>query len=116
MAKGKKQPPPKYGLRRASTKKEAVPLVDFDYVHKLSEAEKLWLDQFAHEFYQARFPTRYKPFHETPESRRLIYAADNARRRDLWNHAARFPLTGADEDETRSPEDAIIEMIDKEKE
>lgn len=90
----KEHPAPKrrpyYGLSARCTKKTSRELIDYDYLNKLSPEELDWLDRFSREWAQNTFP-RTGAMHATPEQRRPIYAMDNARRRDMWNHYQRLP-------------------------
>lgn len=54
--------------------------IDQDYRHKLSPAERLWLDQFTDEYYRAEFSEA--PLH-ADDLRHEIYDAQNAAQRDL---------------------------------
>ena len=97
-------------------------VIDFDYIDKLSEEEKAFLDKFSTEYYTADFrptKTRRTPLHKGKKARRKIYKTNNDRNSDttsyLWNYGA----LGSYEDLTdsdlksRSPEEALIAVIDR---
>lgn len=88
MTKDKKR----YGLSKAHTKKKAREFVDQDYIDKLSEEEKDWLDKFNREYYQNSFSKNDEEnFHKKGEERRKAYGRENARNRDMWNKFDRSP-------------------------
>lgn len=74
-------------------------LIDFDYLDKLSEEEKDWLNKFSGEFHGASFlkepkrkkgpgrPKRSKNLHDTPELKKSCYDLNNARNRDIYTRA-----------------------------
>ena len=80
----------KYGLSKRNTKKTSREFLDFDYLAKLSPAEREWLAKFSAEEYQNDI-SKTDPLTATTQGRRDIYGRDNARRRDIWNHHFRLP-------------------------
>lgn len=76
----------KIGSREASSE-----FNDIDYWHTLSDEDKQWLMQFTREYYRNQF-NRKKPLHNTKKAKRAVYAADDARRRDLWNNSNRSEI------------------------
>ena len=70
--------------RMLAAKKKLKGMVDYDYLDKLSEEEKKWLDKFSSEYYGANLKNK----NLSAEERKQIFDANNARNRDLWNNAA----------------------------
>lgn len=58
-------------------------LVDFDYIEKLSEAEKQWLSSFMEEYAKAHLNHPENKIHKKKYAK-SIFAANNARNRDVW--------------------------------
>jgi hypothetical protein len=89
--------PRKYGLSKNHTRKNAREFVDFDYVEKLSDEEREFLERFSREFYQGG-PRKGDPnaVHATDEQRKATYRANNERNRDVWNKFQRLPLDMSD--------------------
>jgi hypothetical protein len=85
----KKPTPPNVGLSKQHTRRNAREFVDFDYADKLSPEELKFLEQFSREFYQSDL--RRPKLHTSPEDKRKIYSANNARNRDMWNQFQRLP-------------------------
>lgn len=114
----KKRKNPLYGLHPKHARKANRDFIDFDYVSRLSEDEKLWLNQFSHEFYQARFLNDTKNLHDDQESQRACYGANNARNRDIWNKQTKSRVPPPSHFGSRLDliEDAIIDRIDEEDE
>jgi len=54
--------------------------IDMDYVNKLSEEERIWLDQFVHEYHLASFKEGKKHLHKKKQ-RKEIYGKNNASNR-----------------------------------
>lgn len=83
MAKKTKK---RWGLEKGATRKPARDFVDFDYVDKLSEEEKDWLNRFSAEYYQNSLSKKdRKALHRTSDLRKAVYSGENARNRDAWN-------------------------------
>ncbi len=82
---------PRYGLSRRHTRKHARDYVDQDYIEKLSEKEKDWLDKFNREYYQNKFSNTAADLHDTKEEKRVCYGAENARFRDMFTKFYRVP-------------------------
>jgi hypothetical protein len=71
----------KYTLR-----KNVRDYVDFDYLDKLSEAEKRWLHQFVEEYYCGKVKkNNKKTIHNTDKMRKECYNRNNAINRDLYS-------------------------------
>lgn len=58
-------------------------LLDFDYLDKLNDEEKDWLNRFVEEEIHANF-NHGGEIINPPEARKRIYDANNARNRDLY--------------------------------
>lgn len=54
------------------------------YAHKLSPAERRWLERFNREYYDADFKAG-RPLHRTKELRRSCYGLQNAAHRDVYS-------------------------------
>lgn len=54
--------------------------IDMDYVKQLSEKERVWLDQFVHEYHLASFKKGKRAIHKKAQ-RREIYGRNNASNR-----------------------------------
>ena len=65
--------------------KSRTEAIDYDYLHKLSEREKKWLNKFTEEYTNASFNTKQprKNLHKSKQSRRDCYNRNNARNRDV---------------------------------
>ncbi len=82
---------PSYNLKTRSE------LLDYDYVDKLNDTEKAWLDKFSAEFIGASFNKedpkkkgkrrKFKNLHKTPELVKSCYDANNSRNRDVLTRA-----------------------------
>ena len=83
-------------MSRRHTRKHARDFLDYDYVDKLSEKDRAWLEKFSREFYQINFTNTRKDKHARQADRRRCYNDDNARRRDMWNNLLRAPFDLAD--------------------
>ncbi|MDW8345656.1 MAG: hypothetical protein RML94_01770 [Bacteroidia bacterium] len=68
------------------TKKE---LIDFDYLNKLSDKERQWLSSFMNEWAKAYLTHPQKKIHKKRKYKKIIYDANNARNRDMWNKFSR---------------------------
>jgi hypothetical protein len=82
---------PQYNLK---TRQE---LIDYDYIDKLNDAEKAFLDKFTAEYTNASFEKedpfkkgkrrKLKNLHKTKKLRKKAYDANNARNRDILTRA-----------------------------
>lgn len=77
----------RYGLSPKHAGKKAREFVDYDYLDKLSPEEREWLDRFSREYYHNNFAA--EPNAHPPTDKLKLYAADHARRRDIWNNLSR---------------------------
>lgn len=59
-------------------------LLDFDYIHKLNDEEKDFLNRFVEEEVHANLKHRGEILNKTAADRKRIYDANNARNRDLY--------------------------------
>lgn len=57
-------------------------MLDFDYIEKLNDTEKEWLNKFVEEEVNASFRHK-KPLNKTSEQRKRCYTNNNARNRDV---------------------------------
>ena len=64
-------------------------LIDVDYLHKLSESEKAWLNKFLDEYNGANlnFKNLRKNFHRTKKLKKDCTDRNNARNRDMFTFA-----------------------------
>lgn len=72
-------------------------MLDYDYIDKLNDKEKAFLDQFSKEFIGASFEKedkkrkgkkrKFKNLHKTAEQVKSCYDANNARNRDVLTRA-----------------------------
>lgn len=96
-------------------------LDNLEYVDKLSEKEKEWLNNFNEEYLSANFNHPGKKLHKTKAKRREIYGMNNAKNRDALaiakaSNSVRYGNKDiadlVDQEAPSNPEDAIIEMMD----
>jgi hypothetical protein len=94
-------------------------LIDYDYIDKLSEKDKKWLNQFTEEYTNASLNTKNsrKNLHKTKKLKKDCYDRNNARNRCILTRAN---ATGMIEsyDELKKQinlEDDLIEKLDSEK-
>ncbi len=93
MTKTAKKTSPKKKSRRAKTKYPALnsefnlrsrqELYDWDYIDKLSDKEKEWLNTFSEEFNNANFNHGKKILHKSKLMKKDCYSKNNARNRDI---------------------------------
>lgn len=91
-----KKPKKFYGLSARHVRHAVKEFVDFDYVSKLSEEEKQYLDKFSREFYLASLDQDGTDIHDPEKYSKDIYHQNNARNRDMWNTQWRMPLDHTD--------------------
>lgn len=95
-------------------------LIDYDYVGKLSEKDKQWLNKFTEEYTNARFkPVPSQNLHKNKAMRKDCYDRNNARNRDILTKAITLdklvPLDTLDtENQECFDEDSMIERMDNE--
>jgi hypothetical protein len=95
--------------------KSRAELLDFDYLHKLSEKEKEWLAKFSEEYISASFNTKSprKNLHKNKALRKSVYDANNARNRDILTRAKASGNCYYIDEVFRS-EDALNEVLSEE--
>lgn len=93
MAKNTKKTQKKYALNKFYYPKTKAELCDFDYLDKLSEKELRWLNTFMEEWAKARFNHGKRNLHKK-KNRKEVYAANNARNRDLWTKYSKTDVAG----------------------
>ena len=87
-----------------------IPSIDFDYLNKLSKADLRYLRKFIDEYYYDTI-SKVTPIHTNVVVKRELYRANYARRRDINQYNQ--PVATAPDFGTPSPEDILIEVIDK---
>jgi hypothetical protein len=93
----------------AGSAKASRQFKDFDYMHKLDPESRAWLEQFSNEFYNNYFLD--SPIHTNTKLKLEVFDQDNSRRRTV--EANLLPSTLPTDVAHTSPEDALIEMIDR---
>lgn len=114
MVKGKK------GTRRSKQKypalntkfmlKSRADLIDYDYLDKLNDEEKEFLNKFTEEYVSASFKPGRKNLHRTKKMKKLCYDANNARNRDVTTKLKAYNKLMFLEDVARS-EDELNELL-----
>lgn len=89
MAKNKRARTKHPALRPELNLKTRYELIDYDYVDKLTEEEKTWLNKFTEEYVNASLDTKdlNNNFHSTEELKKDCYRRNNARNRDILTRA-----------------------------
>ena len=108
MSKKNKQPKKPV----AATRTAARPFVDYDYIHKLSPEEKVFLNKFTNEYYYEDF-RKGTALHS--ETQKAAITTDNNRRRRSIEAKQRHIDPSIDLAYLKpatSPEEAIIAAID----
>lgn len=72
---------PKYNLKSRSE------LIDYDYIDKLSDKEKEFLNNFTEEFIGANMNHKGKKLHKKKDQIKDCYNRNNARNRDILTRA-----------------------------
>lgn len=88
-------PPPKNtrerteyaGLKPRLNLKTRADLLDFDYIDKLNDKERAWLNAFVEEEVHSKFDHTGKKLNKTKTAKRKIYSANNARNRCIFTRA-----------------------------
>lgn len=123
----------KKNSRRSQTKNAALKpnlniknrqeLIDFDYLDKLTDKEKAWLNNFVEEEINANFNHSGKVLNKSDKEKRTCYNRNNARNRDIFaikksqdmlkpEKAGQKKLDDV-EFSVNEIEDSIIDMLDK---
>lgn len=89
MAKGKRARAKYPALKPELNLKTRYELIDYDYVDKLTEDEKQWLNKFTEEYINASLDSvdLEKNFHNTEDLKKDCYRRNNARNRDILTRA-----------------------------
>lgn len=89
MKKNKRSKSKHPALKPELNLKSRYELIDYDYVSKLTEKEKEWLNKFTEEYVNASLNTEdlNKNFHNTDELKKDCYKRNNARNRDILTKA-----------------------------
>lgn len=92
--------------------------MDQDYIEKLDDKSKEWLSKFNEEYYGNTFQKGSGPRNlHVKTQRKLVYDQTNSRNRDVYNQRYRLydnpEWGGMDYYGTSSPEDALIEAMDR---
>lgn len=89
MAKSKRAKAKYPALKPELNLKTRYELIDYDYIGKLNEEEKKWLNQFTEEYVNASLDSENveNNFHNTQELKRDCYRRNNARNRDILTRA-----------------------------
>lgn len=98
--------------------KTRTDLIDFDYVEKLNDKEKAWLNSFCEEYHNANMKHPGKKIHKTKKQQRDCYTMNNARNRDILTRSKAcgkaisiHEVTETDNTKN-NPEDKMIEALD----
>ena len=101
---------PKYNL------KTRTDLIDYDYIDKLSDEEKEWLNKFTEEYINANVKKK-DALHKTKKQRKDCYDRNNARNRCILTKAKAAgkadSLDDAIEIIDENLEDRLIEELDE---
>ena len=89
MGKGKRAKTKYPALKPELNLKSRYELIDYDYIDKLSENNKAWLNKFTEEYVNASLDSQNieKNFHCTDELKKDCYRRNNARNRDILTRA-----------------------------
>lgn len=89
-------------------------IADVDYLDKLSDEEKDWLNAFNEEWINASFKHPLQPLHNTPELKSDCYRRNNARNRCQYSMAlAGYNLDSINKYENRLKDTSVDEEVDK---
>ena len=115
MEKNKRQKAKYPALRPELNLKTRYELLDYDYINKLSEQEKRWLNDFTEEYINASLDSKNleNNLHNTDELKKDCYRRNNARNRDILTRA-KASGSFVSIDEMRLNNKAVL--IDKEEE
>lgn len=107
-------------LKRNFNLKTRYDEIDFDYVEKLSEEDKAWLNSFAEEYIGANLNHKGEKLHKTKKLKKDVYDRNNARNRCVLTRskAQNKAILLSELPETISAgneEDKLIEQLDNQK-
>lgn len=102
------------GLSRDVNRKNLKEFIDFDYIDKLTDKEKDFLDRFCKEDYSADF-SHDRTITKSKKKRREIYRNNNKRNQDTFSYFNSFGKLDElqENDIHNNPEDAIIRILDR---
>lgn len=89
MSKSKRSTTKYPALKPELNLKTRYELIDYDYVNRLSEQEKEWLNKFTEEYTNASLDSKdlHKNLHNTEALKKDCYSRNNARNRDILTRA-----------------------------
>lgn len=112
-------------LKKKYTLKIRQDLLDYDYIDKLSDEEKAYLNQFTEEWLNASFVKTKsgnyssKNLHKTQAQRREAYSRNNRRNNDVYSIAKTSNKLGDSrevvrelESHSKNVEDDLIDILD----
>jgi hypothetical protein len=88
---------------------------DLDYIDKLTEEQKAYLNAFITEWLGANMNHSGKKFHKKVAEKRAIWRQNNKRNWDVYSigrATGRLEYGDFDQEESYNPEDDLIDMID----
>lgn len=116
--KKRKKTPKDTGLKKKYYPKTKRELCDFDYLDKLTDSEREWLNTFMEEYAKAHInhgKKRKLKKHQIKE----VYRQNNARNRDMWNKYQKVDLGEVNISEfidvntpVTQTEDVVVELLD----
>ncbi len=118
LAENKRESSKFPALDKSLNLKSRSDLIDYDYVHTLSEKDKKWLNQFTEEYTNAGIKKGRKNLHSTKALKKDCYDRNNARNRCQWTRekaiGRELYLEEMKKLLTPNPEDEITTRIDLE--
>lgn len=101
---------PQYNL------KTRIDMIDYDYIDKLSDKEKDWLNRFTEEFTNANLNHKGKKLHKSKKQKKDCYDRNNARNRCILTKAKASGRAVSLEDINNkvvdTVEDKVIDKLD----
>lgn len=115
MKNNKRQRAKYPALRPELNLKTRYELLDYDYIDKLDDLEKKWLNDFTEEYINASLDSKnpHNNFHNTEELKKDCYRRNNARNRDILTRA-KASGTFVSIDEMRLNKKAALVEMEKE--
>lgn len=97
--------------------------IDYDYVDKLSEKDKSWLNSFTEEYINANLKHKGKKLHKSKKDRKICYDKNNHRNSDILSRGKvrdginyfEDMRNGNDLSSNENEEDNVISKIDNTK-
>lgn len=103
-------------LDKSLNLKNRAEFIDYDYVHKLSEEDKEYLNKFTEEYVNASFKKGKRHIQKGKEFKKESYDRNNARNRCQWSDAKKTGHADYLEDTkklmTPNPETGLINKMD----